>query len=72
MATGAREWKQANRKEVTLPSGRVAVIRKLTSEFLLTMQEINDDLLKLGLGNRLDAEGKPLLDKDGKPRKIIP
>ena len=47
MATGAREWKQANRKEVTLPSGRVAVIRKLTSEFLLTMQEINDDLLAL-------------------------
>lgn len=47
-ATPAQEWKQANRKEVTLPSGRTVVIRKLTAEFLLVVREVFEKYLIAG------------------------
>ena len=59
MPTSAREWKQANRKEVTLKSGRSATIRKLSSEFLLVLQELQEDLGKLGVTQKPGADGKP-------------
>lgn len=34
--TPASEWKKANRKIITLPSGRTVEIRKLTVQFLIT------------------------------------
>lgn len=37
--TPASEWKQANRKLVTLPSGRTVEIRKLTVKFLLAYRD---------------------------------
>jgi len=47
-ATPASEWKAANQKDVTLPSGRVATIRKLTTEFLLVIRELAENLLAAG------------------------
>ncbi len=47
-ATPAAEWKAANRKESALPSGRAAVIRKLTAEFLLVIQGLTENLLAVG------------------------
>ena len=38
--TPAREWREANRKEVTLPSGRTIEVRKLTAEFLLETRDV--------------------------------
>src|SRR3972149_6460891 len=38
--TPASEWKQANRKVVTLPSGRTVEIRKLTVQFLIASGDI--------------------------------
>lgn len=39
-ATPASEWKTANRKEITLPSGRTVILRKLTGEFILVAREV--------------------------------
>ncbi len=62
MATSAREWKEANRKEITLPSGRTAVIRKLTSEFILVLSEFNDELTKPGAPKKVPGpDGKLVL-----------
>ena len=47
-ATPASEWKAANRKEVVLPSGRTVEIRKLTTEFLLVLKDMAENLLAAG------------------------
>lgn len=49
-ATPASEFKTANRKEVTLPSGRTVVIRKLTAEFLWVIRDLFEKYLAAGEG----------------------
>lgn len=44
MASSAQEFRQANRKELTLPSGRTVTLRKLTGEFLLVTQEFAEQV----------------------------
>jgi hypothetical protein len=50
-ATPASKWREINRKEVTLPSGNTVVIRKLTADFLFTIQEIAELALSTGERN---------------------
>jgi len=46
--TPASEWKTANRKEVTLPSGRTVLIRKLSGQLWLSARDIFEGLLAAG------------------------
>lgn len=38
-------WRESNRKTIVLPSGNVVVVRRLTGEFILVMQELFEKFL---------------------------
>lgn len=57
--TPAREWREANRKEVTLPSGRTIEVRKLTAEFLLETRDVLESAITSAEQEQVTAKMSP-------------
>ena len=47
-ASKASEWREKNRKLVTLPSGLTVLIRKLSAQFILDVGDLFEQILEAG------------------------
>lgn len=65
-ASKASEWREKNRKLVTLPSGLTVLIRKLSAQFILDVGDLFEQILEAG-----EAGPKGAVRPAGKEEKVL-